>query len=272
MPILIILIIALIFLVIICCILAVLLVSASRKRVLAQKELSETLDREIRLQEKERELVATLCRTIKGPITGMRLNSELLKTVLTVDNEKRNDEAYVIDKIDRMYGKAEELENIVSDFLSSAMDDLGEITVNCADIESGIIDDILKKCDTRGRIRGASVPFVLIHIDSKRMNQVIANIIDNSYKYADTDIDVSFLQTDYYLQMKIEDHGPGVPEDEIALITKRFYRTKRWAASDIEGSGLGLYLAKTIMEKMEGQMYVENTGTGLCVTLYIRLS
>ena len=74
------------------------------------------------------------------------------------------------------------------------------------------------------------------------------------------------------MQMKITDRGPGVADDEIGLITNRFYRGRKQADGDIEGSGLGLYIAKTSMENMGGQLLVENTGSGLCVTLLIKLS
>ncbi len=104
------------------------------------------------------------------------------------------------------------------------------------------------------------------------MRQVIGNIIDNCYKYAKTQIDVSFLLTDDFLRMNIEDHGPGVSPDEIGLITNRFYRGRRWAGSEEEGSGLGLFLAQKLMENMGGQLLVENTTTGFCVTLLIKLS
>ena len=130
----------------------------------------------------------------------------------------------------------------------------------------------MRRFDEKKLVTMQTIPFVLIHIDTKRMRQVIGNIMDNAYKYAKTGIDVSFLQMDEYMQMKITDRGPGVADDEIGLITNRFYRGRKQADGDIEGSGLGLYIAKTSMENMGGQLLVENTGSGLCVTLLIKLS
>ena len=71
--------------------------------------------------------------------------------------------------------------------------------------------------------------------------------------------------------MSIKDYGPGVPEDEIALITNKFYRGKKQEESKAEGSGLGLYIANILMQKMNGEMIPSNDG-GFKVTLLIPLS
>ncbi|MBR1750399.1 MAG: response regulator [Ruminococcus sp.] len=71
--------------------------------------------------------------------------------------------------------------------------------------------------------------------------------------------------------MRIGDQGQGVPSDEIELITNKFYRGKRWADSGTDGNGLGLYIAKMLMKKMNGDLTVENNG-GLVITLIIPLS
>ena len=71
--------------------------------------------------------------------------------------------------------------------------------------------------------------------------------------------------------MRIADHGPGVAPDEIDHITERFYRGRGRGDSPDQGAGLGLFIAKTLMEKMGGNLVAENTGAGLSVTLMIKL-
>ena len=134
------------------------------------------------------------------------------------------------------------------------------------------LSEIIKKYDDRGLVSQGEIPGVLIRADLKCMSQVIGNIISNSYKYAGTDIEVSCRLVDEYLEMKLKDHGPGVPADELALITNKFYRGKQWAESKEEGSGLGLYIAKRLMEKMDGELLPESPGDGFCITLLIPLS
>ncbi len=239
---------------------------------LLNEELSKSREREIDLQQKECELLASLSHDLKTPVGGIKLMTEMLQTRVRTGSDLQSDKEYILDMLDKIYNRADQVDSHVGTLLSSAMEDLGEFKVNCSDVESRIIGDMVKKSDEKGLANVASIPFVLIHIDTKRMRQVIANIMDNCYKYAKTGIEVSFLLTDDFLRMKIEDHGPGVPADEISLITNRFYRGRKWAGSEEEGSGLGLYIAQKLMENMGGQLLVENTGNGLCVTLLIKLS
>ncbi len=239
------------------------------------KDLSEELEkskkREIALMDKEKETFATVGRELSEPITGIKLTAELLRTRLITEKGTEAD-GYIVEKLEKIYDKADDTGIMLSSILSTALDDLGEYIVNCSDIESRTLEDMIRKYDYRHVVTMSVIPHVLIHIDAGRMSRVIGNIIENSYKYANTPIDISFLLTDDFLQMKIADHGPGVPEDEIGYVTDRFFRGRDWVDSVEEGSGLGLFLAKTFMEKMDGSLYVDNTTDGLCVTLLIRLS
>jgi signal transduction histidine kinase len=72
--------------------------------------------------------------------------------------------------------------------------------------------------------------------------------------------------------MHIRDHGPGVPGGELDLIMNKFYRGKEWENTDIDGNGLGLYIAKSLMKKMNGDLIAESDGDGLLVKLIIPLS
>ncbi|MBO4266767.1 MAG: sensor histidine kinase [Lachnospiraceae bacterium] len=233
-------------------------------------ELQKTKERELVLRNKESEICASIGRQIIEPLNGVKFTSELLRTrFLSGSAEKDRD--YFIDKLDLIYNKTDEMGIFAKTILSTALDDMGEFTVTCSDTESRSLEDMVKKHDHRHVVSMASIPYVLIHIDQLRMNQVIGNIIDNSYRYANSNIDISFLLTDDFLQMKIADHGEGVPDDEIEHITDRFYRGKKWLNSPEEGNGLGLFIARTLMEKMDGGLVLDNTGDGLCVTLLIKL-
>ena len=236
-----------------------------------REELADSKAREIALQKKERELVASLSHDLKTPITGIKLTTELLKTKISMQDETDSNKD-MIGKLDNIYKKADQIDALVSDLFASALDDLGEFKVNCIDERSAVLADILARYDDRGRVKATELPEVLIHIDIKRMSQVIGNIIANSYKYADTEIDVAYKTVEGSLQMKIADHGPGVPAEELDLITNKFYRGKQWEKGEKDGSGLGLYISKTLMEKMDGELIAESDGKGLCITLMIPLS
>lgn len=232
-----------------------------------REELARTKKREQELQRKEKELVASLSHDLKTPITGIKLSAELLKAKLEM-NETDN-----LDRIaDNIYKKADQMNLLVSDLFTYTLDDLSEFTVNCQDEESAVLNDIIKRNDDKGRIAQKDIPGVLINTDVKRLEQVIGNIIANSFKYADTEIDVNYRTIEGYLEMKIRDYGPGVPSEELPLITNKFYRAKEVANTKKEGSGLGLYISKTLMEKMNGEIMCKNEADGFSVILLIPLS
>ena len=75
-----------------------------------------------------------------------------------------------------------------------------------------------------------------------------------------------------YLKMSFTDHGKGVPEDELDLITNKFYRGRDVRSSNTDGSGLGLYISAELMARMGGELICSSRGDGLTVTLFIPLS
>ena len=236
-----------------------------------REELERSRQREIVLKNKETERLASLSGSLGKSASAIKVATQLLTAKVSVDGAGKADK-YVMDGLESISSKADGIGDIVNDLSESVREAMGQFYVSCADVESRVLEDIVRKSDTRQMVVMSPLPYVLIHIDDRCMSRVVENIIVNSYEYADTMIDVGFLLTDEYLQMKISDHGPGVPPDEIGQITDKFYRTRKWADSSVGGSGLGLYIAKTLMEKMGGQLFAENTGDGLCVTLMIRLS
>lgn len=232
-----------------------------------REELDASRKREVALQRRERELVASLSHDLKTPITGIKVTTELLKAKLEAGKTDGMEE-----KLDNIYKKTEQIDVLVSDLFSSTLEDLGEFKVSCTDEKASVLGEIIAKYDDKSKVVATDIPDVLIHIDTKRMSQVIGNIISNSYKYAGTKIDVSYRIEEEFLEMTIRDYGPGVPEEELSLIANKFYRGKQWTDSKQEGSGLGLYIAKMLMEKMDGELLPESKGDGLSITLLIPLS
>ena len=265
-----------------------------------REELAESKKRELELQKKERELVASLSHDLKTPVTGIKVTSELLQMRLSVKEKEGDNPDKEVDResaensgkesgiehitftrseIDTMsqdvkgiYQKTEQIDALVSDLFTSTLDDLGEFKVSCNDEESKILKDLVESYDDANLVNMEVIPEVIINIDKKRMSQVIGNIIANSYKYASTRIDIGYRLSEGFLEMQIRDYGPGVPTEELDLITNKFYRGKQWQDTEKEGNGLGLYISRSLMNKMKGDLLTESDGKGLIVTLIIPLS
>lgn len=235
-----------------------------------REELKASRARELSLQKKERELIASLSHDLKTPVTGIKLTSELMAAIFS---QNEGQEITVTEdmtgKMNNICKRADEIGVLVNDLFSSTLENLGELKVECSDENSTVIAEIVSKYDDRGLVRISEIPQVIVHIDKLRLSQVIGNIIFNSYKYAGTSIDISFRLDESFLEVSISDSGSGVPEDEIELITNKFYRGREHG--DKEGSGLGLYIAGILMDKMGGELSVRSEN-GLCVTLLIPIS
>ena len=114
-------------------------------------------------------------------------------------------------------------------------------------------------------------------MDKLRLEQVMDNIIGNSHKYANTDIEVSYSEdTDVMMEdgskgtvakITIRDFGPGADEEDMTLLSEKYYRGKN--AKESNGYGLGLYLVKYYMDKMGGGMDYYNDN-GFVVELMLK--
>ena len=138
-----------------------------------REELRASKARETELKRKEKELVAELSHDLKTPITG-------INTICDVLSLKVQDK-YVLGKVEGIQKKTQQMELLVTDLLTAALDDLGEMTVNCTDENAAVLYDIIRAADTRSLVRRSTIPECMIHIDIKRMEQIIGNIIGNSY-------------------------------------------------------------------------------------------
>lgn len=110
-----------------------------------------------------------------------------------------------------------------------------------------------------------------VSCDPQRMRQVFLNILDNASKHGGEGkrIDAEICSADDCVEVRIRDYGPGIPEDEIPLVTRKFYK----GSSKARGSGIGLAVCEEIVEMHGGQLILENaSGGGTLVTVRLPIS
>jgi len=212
----------------------------------------------------KKELIASLNHDIKTPITSIRLTSELLQAI--------NTDPLTLEKLKTIDDKANQIDRLMNDMLHSALEELEELKVNITSESSTVLSDLFISENHLSKIKIGEIPPCLIQLDTVRMQQVIGNIVANSYKYANTDIDVFFRICDEVLQIDINDYGKGVAPDELELICTKFYRGENAKASHKDGEGLGLYISKILMEKMGGGLETFNRKDGFSVRIWLHLS
>ena len=166
--------------------------------------------------------------------------------------------------------KADQINTLVTNLFSAALEELQELSVTPAELSSEELRTLLENADYLHRGAIPPIPDCVLFADKLRLQQVFDNLFANSYKYADTQITVTAGLEDRCLAVRIEDRGGGVEEAELPLLKEK--RKRGGNAKNIEGAGLGLYIADTCMKKMRGELELENGQAGLRATVRIALS
>ena len=229
-----------------------------------REELKLSNEREAAANRSKQELVAELSHDIKTPVATIKATCEVM--------EIKYKDPDVQEKVAVIKSKASSVEQLIDNMFRATLDDLDELKVTPREESSLIIEDMLGDLRFYGTVeQKGSVPECLIHVDKLRLEQVIDNIAGNSFKYAGTPLEVEYRAESDNIRVLLSDRGPGVPEEELSLLTSKFYRGKAAVESSKDGSGLGLYLASRFMEKMGGGLELRNReGGGLTIEIIIR--
>ena len=205
----------------------------------------------------KKELVASLSHDIKTPAAAIRVTAELH---MQKHGETREMQTIVqkVDQIDRL----------ISDMFSATLEELQQLKVCPEEISTAELTQEILAADSVGRVRPFSLPECIVTADRLRFGQIIGNVIENAYKYADSDLEVSGNFDGHFFVLTVRDFGPGVPDALLPLLTEKFYRAPN--AEGKAGAGLGLYLANNFLREMGGSLELINA-KGLCVIMRFQI-
>jgi signal transduction histidine kinase len=112
--------------------------------------------------------------------------------------------------------------------------------------------------------RVTTEPRLLANADPAAIDQVLRNLVHNAVKYApgDSPVDIDAQRAGDYLHVAVRDYGPGIDEDAVQFIFERFRRSQQAVDSGAPGMGLGLYLARHLIEAQGGRIWVERPNGG----------
>ena len=226
-----------------------------------RSELKKARIAEARANESKKELVAKLSHDIKTPVASIKAASEV-GAALSPDEKSRVNYEQII-------RKADQINTLVTNLFSATLEELHELSVIPADMESKELRTLLENADYLHRAIIPPIPDCVLFADKLRLQQVFDNIFANSYKYADTAINVAVCLEENDLAIRIEDSGGGIRESELPLLKEKFKRGSN--TKDIEGAGLGLYIADHCMKRMQGRLEIENGAKGLRATVWVSL-
>lgn len=234
------------------------------------------LIREIRRNEQHDAFINAVTHELKTPIASIRLYLETLKT-RSVDEERRQ-EFYNV-----MLADSDRLLHTVEQVLqagrsvaqrrqrtNSSLIDVGEVVKECIELTRrryNLEAGALHYADT---LNGQAA---CITGDADEIRAVVSNLLDNAVKYSDKEVKVSVAvgAPDKNIVVRIMDKGIGIPSAQLKRIFNRFYRAPGRFMARVKGTGLGLFIVKSIVRKHGGRVFAESEGVGHGSTFTIEL-
>lgn len=230
-----------------------------------RENMEQQKDRELNLQREKKMLLLSLSHDIKTPLSAIKLYSKALSRGLYTDKEKQ------LEIAENINAKADEIEGYVSEIITASREDFLSLDVNMGEFYlSGLVTKInayyteklsLIKTDfTVGEYSNC-----LISGDLDRSVEVVQNIIENAIKYGDgKEISIDFSEEDGCILVTVKNSGCTLPDTDLPHIFDSFWRGTN--AESQKGSGLGLYICRQLMHKMNGEVFAQIKDGNMCVT------
>ena len=212
------------------------------------------LERLERAFTRQREFVSDASHELRTPLAVLRAQVELLDR--ETDARSRHEETATLLR------RLDELDRLVGDMLTLASAEAGELIEPRPIDLAGFLEDVRRDLPLFGDrdFRMTAVEGTL-EGDPDRLNQVVRNLVRNAVSHTDPGdrVDVSARAVDGSLEIDVTDTGPGIPADELDRIFERFHRLDRSRSRDSGGAGLGLAIARAIVEAHGGRIYAESS-------------
>ncbi len=263
-----------------------LLLNRSVKQEVSQREKIELLARDlekanVRLKEVDRqksEFVSFATHQLRAPLTAMKGYSSL---ILEGDMGEISDQVKM--GVTRIYDSTNTLVNIVNDYLNVSRIELGSMKYTFEEIDlEHLIRDVVAELGPNIEKTGVKFSFnaenighaYSIKADRDKLKQVVGNLIDNSLKYTPAgsiETKLSYdKDTNRYIFM-VKDTGIGISKEIMPKLFQKFTRADNANKTNIKGTGLGLFVAKQMIEAHHGTVRAESEGEGKGATFFMEL-
>ena len=234
-----------------------------------RENLEDSKTKNLEYQKEKKTMLLSLSHDIKTPLSAIQLYSKALSEGL-YDTEEKKQEALA-----GILSKTEEIRGYVDEIYNLSREDFMELSVNVGevylkDVMDGIIayyKDKLSVIHTEFEI--GEYDNALLSSDKDRLVESLQNLMENAIKYGDgRKISISFSEEEDCKLITVENTGCTLEEGEINNIFDSFYRGSN--TTNIQGNGLGLYIVKQLMTKMDGDVFAEKEDDVFKVTLVVR--
>ena len=221
--------------------------------------------------DRQRAFVADASHELRTPLSLIRANAELL--------QRRRDAPVSanIASVDDIIGEADRLNGLVGQMLTLARADAGESTYQMAPLDlHALAEDTAREMRLLAgpkRIALEVQPGAAVYVagDETRLRELITIMLDNAIKYSDAGagpVNMRVERSGTNAILRVGDAGRGIPPEALPQIFDRFYRADKSRSRDVGGAGLGLAIAKWIVEAHKGTIAIDSEpGRGTVVTV-----
>ena len=222
------------------------------------------LVREIRRNEQHDAFINAVTHELKTPIASIRLYVETLQTRAVDETKRKEFYRTILEDSDRLL-------NTIEQILRTGRIGAGNRPPNVSQVN---LSDIVAECVGRARVlhhlsteaieyQPESPLQILGDLDEVRA--AVSNLLDNAVKYSGpaARVRVATAHEDgKYASVRVIDNGPGIPAPELKRIFKRFYRSSGPVAARVKGTGLGLFIVRSVARRHGGKAWAESAGPG----------
>ncbi len=227
------------------------------------------------LYKQKEDFLSMTAHDLRAPLTAIKMSAGLLEV-----NQVADLPAPITRLIANISRNSERLGNLVEDLLDLLRLEQGRLRLTLQEVELGeFISNVIQPLmpifeeKTQQLVWEKPKQLYLVQLDRHRFEQALVNLLTNANKYspAEETIQVWLERAEQWVTIRIKDNGPGIPPEEQSHIFDRYYRRAMHERSpEIAGSGLGLPIARNLIELHAGKLWVESEaglGSTFCVKL-----
>ena len=234
---------------------------------LAAVMIGVTLHKSIELGERRRRFVSAVTHELRTPLTTFRMYSEMLAEGLVRDEEQRLE--YLRTLQDESARLSAMVENVLAHArLEERVPRAGE-KLTLGALLSRVMPPLTRQVEASGmtlKVESKSSDSLRVKADVEVVGQILRNLVDNATKYAGNGRQSTVHLETYFengsLNLKVRDHGPGVPAEWSRAIFEPFDRGGRQPSDPVPGIGLGLALARGLARDLGGDLKLESPPDG----------
>lgn len=222
------------------------------------------LVREIRRNEQHDAFINAVTHELKTPVASIRLYLETLQTRPVEEAKRKEFYRIMLEDSDRLLATIEQV-------LRTGRMGATSRKLNLSRIEMAeLIEECMARARTLHSLTADSLQFrpgppVTVLGDADEVRAAVSNLIDNAVKYSGSGVKVTVetAQVDgKFVSVRVRDEGPGIPKTELKRVFRRFHRVPGPLASRVKGTGLGLYIVRSVAKRHGGRAWADSEGPG----------